>query len=465
MERQHASSGASATARRTEADVVASYAAAIASVPDRARATHEHLKRAHREQDLELQGRMLCNVLRPRFLAQDRADELRRVSRILALLLERAGDYLLASDRRLDLVGATEQERDIWAVDPGYPGLTVTSRLDSFMVGSMPRFVEYNAESPASIGFCDCLSEIFLASPAMHAWEGQPDVQRFHARRSLLDALRWAYGEWGGRGSPVVAIVDWDDVLTKRDFELCAEFFRAQGILTVITDPRRLIYRDGAVFCGDERITLVYRRVLLHELLARAEEAEPLLRAYRDGAICMVNNPRSKLLHKKAVFALLSDERLGLDITEEERWIVETCVPWTRLVAEGPTTYGGKSTDLLRLLETNQDRFALKPVDDYGGRGVTLGWDTEPAAWRNALEEACSKHYVVQERVDVPAEEFPVWENNELKTVSMLVDTDPLLFRGDTGGILTRISGDPLLNVTAGTGSTTPTFVVPIEER
>ena len=465
MERPHAGRGASATARRREADVAASYAAVIRSVPDLARATFEHLRRAHREQDLELQGRMLCNVMRPRFLAQARADELRRVSRVLALLLERAGDYLLASDHRLDLIGASDQERDIWAVDPGYPGLTVTSRLDSFMAGSVPRFVEYNAESPASIGFCDCLSEIFLASPAMLAWAGKNGPERYHVRRALLDALRWAYGEWGGRGAPVIAIVDWDDVLTKRDFELCAEYFCAQGIRTVITDPRRLTYRDGAVFHGEERITLVYRRVLLHELLARADEAEPLLRAYRDGAICMVNNPRSKLLHKKAVFALLSDERLGLDVSEEERLVVDACVPWTRLVVEGPTTYQGTTTELLNLLQTYPDRFALKPVDDYGGRGVTLGWDTEPDTWRTAVENACSKHYVVQERVDVPSEEFPAWENDELTMLSMLVDTDPLLFRGEMGGILTRISGDPLLNVTAGTGSTTPTFVVPTEER
>ena len=41
------------------------------------------------------------------------------------------------------------------SIDPGYSGFTMTSRLDSFMVGDLPRFVEYNAESPAGIGFCD----------------------------------------------------------------------------------------------------------------------------------------------------------------------------------------------------------------------------------------------------------------------------------------------------------------------
>jgi hypothetical protein len=465
LERQDARRGASATVHSREADIAASYVRAIRSDIELARGTHEHLVQAHRDQGLELQGRLLCNVLRPRFISADRTAELRRVSRILALLLERAGEYLLSSDALLDLVHASEQEREIWAVDPGYPGLTVTSRLDSFMVGDQPKFVEYNAESPASIGYCDCLTEVFEASPGMRAWVHRGTLQRFNVRRALLDSLVWAYRERGGTGAPVVAIVDWDDVLTKRDFELCAEYFRESSIRTVVTDPRRLTYRGGQVLCGDERITLVYRRVLLHELLERADEAEPLLRAYREGAVCMVNSPRSKLLHKKAVFALLSDEMLGLDITDEERLVVDSTVPWTRLVVEGTTSYEGQSTDLIELLRANQDRFALKPVDDYGGRGVSLGWDTEPEKWQRDIEDALQKHYVVQERVEVPSEEFPTWKDDALEMIPMLVDTDPLLFRGEVGGILTRISGDPLLNVTAGTGSTTPTFVAMGEDR
>lgn len=465
MKRQDARRGASATAQSRETEIAASYLRVIGSDSRLARGTHEHLVHAHRVKGLELQGRMLCNVLRPRFISAERAEELRRVSRILFHLLERAGEYLLSSDTLLDLVSASEHERAIWAVDPGYPGLTVTSRLDSFMVGQQAKFVEYNAESPASIGFCDCLTEVFEASPGMQAWTDGGKLRRFHVRRALLDSLLWAYRERGGSGAPVMAIVDWDDVLTKRDFELCAEYFRENGIRTVITDPRQLTYRGGQVFCGDERITLIYRRVLLHELLERADEAEPLLRAYREGAVCMVNSPRSKLLHKKAVFALLSDEKLGLELTDEERNVVDSTVPWTRLMVAGTTTYEAKPTDLIELLRTNQERFALKPVDDYGGRGVALGWDTEPAKWLRDIEDALQKHYVVQERVEVPSEEFPVWKDDALELIPMLVDTDPLLFRGEVGGILTRISADPLLNVSAGTGSTTPTFVATGEER
>ncbi|HEX6509942.1 MAG TPA: hypothetical protein VF221_20130 [Chloroflexota bacterium] len=464
MERQNAGHGLITMDGGSEADVAVSYSAALKADPDLAQSTYADLVAAHQTMRLEIQGRLLCNVLRPRFIDREHLDELTRVSRILARLLERVGEHLLECDERLGLVGASEQERDLWSVDPGYGGLAITSRLDSFMMGNRPHFVEYNAESPASIGFCDCLTEVFTASPAMQAWAHRGRLRRFEARRALLDALLWAYETYGGRGKPTIGVIDWENVLTQRDFELCAEYFRDAGIDAIIADPRRFTYRDGKLFHGDLHVTLIYRRVLLHELLERASEAQPVLQAYRDGAVCMVNSPRSKLLHKKAVFALLSEGRLELEITAEEQDVLDSTIPWTRPLVDGRTLYDGAWTDLIGLVRDNRSRFALKPVDDYGGRGVVLGWETPQEAWEQSIEGALEKHYIVQERVEVPHGEFPIWRDGRLENVSMLVDTDPLLFRSELRGVLTRISADPLLNVSAGTGSTTPTFLVTEEE-
>jgi hypothetical protein len=360
----------------------------------------------------------------------------------------------------LDSIHASEEERSLWEVDPGYPGFTVTSRLDSFVADGCPRFVEYNAESPASIGFSDCLTDIFRNLPVMTAWPYQDKLRGFQARKALLDTLQSAYDSWGGRGSPSVAIIDWEQVLTKRDFELCAEYFRLHGWDVAITDPRRLEYRGGALWCGDQQVTLIYRRVLLHELLEHASEAHDLLRAYRDGAVCVVNSPRSKLLHKKAVLALISDPGSGLGLREDERAVVEATVPWTRLVCTGETSYHGSRGDLMDLAIYHQERMVLKPSDDYGGRGVVLGWQVTADDWMRSLDDALDKPYVVQERVPVPEYEYPVWGGGGVSLSPLYTDTDPLLFHGKLGGVLTRVSGSALLNVTAGTGSTAPTFLI-----
>ncbi len=451
---------AAATVADWESEGVASYHALLSSAPGLAQATYDAIVDAHRVHALAFQGRLLCNVLRPRFMSASRLAELARVSETLAAVMERAGNYLLQSDAALDLIAASDQERAIWAVDPGYPGLTLTSRLDSFMLDDKPRFVEYNAESPAGIGYTDCLTDIFAELPAMRAWEHKRRVQRFHGRRHLLETLLWAYHTWGGTGTPSIAVIDWENVSTRRDFELCSVHFQDQGIPTIICDPRSLEYRGGRAWSGSQEITLVYRRVLLHELLENATEADQLLQAYRDGAICMVNSPRSKLLHKKSLFALLSDRQLGLELSREEEDMVEATIPWTRLVRAGESTYHGDAIDLTRFVLAEQERLVFKPVDDYGGRGVVLGWEVTPDVWEKSLEQAMQQHYVVQEKVPVPEEQFPVWESNSVSLIPFLLDTDPLLFRGQVGSVLTRISGSALLNVSAGTGSTTPTYMV-----
>lgn len=440
-----------------EAPWVAAYHAALRD-PALARSTHENLASTQDDLGIAVGGRRLCHVLRPRILSRDDLRTLQRCGEQLASILERIGCLILRSDHLLDLIGASEQERRIWAVDPGYPGITLTSRLDAFMASGSPQFIEYNAESPAAIAFCDLLDAVFRRLPAVEATP-EESLRGFATREAMLETLLWAYREAGRAGTPSIAIVDWAHVVTRRDFEFCAEYFRAAGVPTVIVDPRDLAYRGGSLYAGERRITLIYRRVLLHELLEKADEAKDLFAAYREGAVCMVNSPRSKLLHKKSVFALLSDGTLDGHLSPEERDLVARHIPWTRLWREGETSYRGQSVSLASLARAEQQRLVLKPVDDYGGKGVVLGWEATPQEWEEALARTVGTGYVLQERVPVPMEPFPVWRDGAVALEGLIVDSDPLLFRGRLGGVLTRISASTLLNVSAGTGGSTATFV------
>lgn len=448
----------------TEAGYAASYNALLLADPSLARGTRDTLVQAQNAHGLRFNERLICAVLRPRFFTRARFRELTRVSEILADVFERAGEVLLGSESLLDLIDASEAERELWAVDPGYARFSVTSRLDTFMIGETPYVVEYNAESPASMGFCDLLTEIFHQVPAMQGWRAASGMHGFVSRRGLTDALVDSWKEWGGRGTPTIAIIDWEHVPTRRDFELCAEYFREQGMTTIIVDPRSFEYRNGKLWHDDLHIDLVYRRVLLHELLDHSAEAQPLLQAYRDGAICMVNSARSKILHKKAVMGLLSEGALNLPLSEEEQAVIQRSIPWTRRLVPGKTAVEGGDVDLVEYVLAHRDDLVLKPSDDYGGRGVVLGWEVSADAWERAIESAIGQPYVVQMRVPVAQGDFPTWGDDRLEIVSLMLDTDPLLFMGQVGGILTRTSGSPLLNVTAGAGSTAPTFLLENEE-
>ena len=65
-------------------------------------------------------------------------------------------------------------------------------------------------------------------------------------------------------------------------------------------------------------------------------------------------------------------------------------VPWTRVVADVRTAHHGKSVDLLAFIRAERENLVLKPSDEYGGTGVTLGWETSESAWEAAIQTAIS---------------------------------------------------------------------------
>jgi uncharacterized circularly permuted ATP-grasp superfamily protein len=108
----------------------------------------------------------------------------------------------------------------------------------------------------------------------------------------------------------------------------------------------------------------------------------------------------------------------------------------------------------------------LKPNDEYGGTGVTLGWETAETAWDEAIERAVresDRGWVAQERINIRRERFPVCDGDTVVERDMLVDFAPYLFRGRVAGFLTRLSATGLANVTSG-GGQVPAFVVSGEE-
>jgi uncharacterized circularly permuted ATP-grasp superfamily protein len=255
-------------------------------------------------------------------------------------------------------------------------------------------------------------------------------------------------------------------VPTATEFEIWREYFEAYGMPTIITSPGALSYDKGWLRSGDFRIDVIYRRVITNELLARPTEAAALLRAYRDGAICVINSFRAKILHKKMSLGLLSDPDYSYLFNKEELEVICKHIPWTRRVHEGYCDYQGQRVDLLPFLQAHKDDFVIKPNDEYGGKGVAIGADYTQDDWETVLQEAMQQPYVVQRRVPIPHADYPVYDMDGapgLSFVKLAADLDPFLFGSEPLGILTRLSASSILNVSTGAGSIVPTFV--IEER
>jgi uncharacterized circularly permuted ATP-grasp superfamily protein len=201
--------------------------------------------------------------------------------------------------------------------------------------------------------------------------------------------------------------------------------------------------------------------VLISELIERAGMESPVVRAVRDRAVCMVNSFRCKILFKKASLAVLSDERNANLYSPDQLAAIGKHIPWTRVLEERKTTIDGKPIDLVPYTLANKDTLVLKPNDDYGGKGIVLGWTVDQATWEDAVKTALATPYVVQRKVRLPYEPYPSFENGTLHVIDRMLDTNPYVSFGEfMHGCLTRISTEALVNVTAGGGSTVPTFLV-----
>lgn len=441
-----------------------------------AQATHAQMTEHMREHNLFFGDRPLVTVLRPRMITPAQYAMLRRGCELVATASRRLADAMLEDPGLRARVGLTRGEETLIAMHPGYEEPSAHSRMDTFLTvdGSSLQFVEYNAESPAAIAYEDMLSEMFLALPAMQRFAEHYTISSMPARHLLLDTLRATWQAFGGTGAPRIAILDWKGVPTHSEFLLFQRYFHDHGLEAVICEPDALVYRDGTLYARNPEtfaptnsaevpINFIFKRVLTSELLVHygADMFDhPLVRAYADGAACLMNSFRAKLLHKKAIFALLTDDELQPMFTDDERAAIASHVPWTRVVADGQTTYQGEQIDLLDFARANQERLLLKPNDEYGGKGIVIGWETSAAAWDQALSEALQSPFVVQERVTIAYEDYPALIDGQLQIGRRLVDSDPFLFGTHSEGCLTRLSTVTLLNVTAGGGSTVPTFVI-----
>lgn len=413
-----------------------------------------HLREMMDANRLSYDGRVLGISLRPHFLTREQFDNLTRCTEALVSAFAKTGAEMLRDPRVMDRVGLLEMERRLALVDPGFSNPAVTTRLDAFVRGNEIKFVEYNAENPSSLTDQAGLNQILFEVNALQTLAERYRLRQFNSADALLKSLLDTYREWGGKEAPNVAIVDWIDLPTANEFELLRNHFVGNGVPTIICSPDDLEYEDGKLRRGDFRIDLVYKRVIIHEYLARYDGTHPMARAYINGDVCMINPFRCKMLHKKACFELLTDEANHNWFTAEEREVIHHCVPWTRRVAERKTTFRRETIDLIDLIRKNRANFILKPNDDYGGEGIFLGHKSTQSEWDDRISIALNKDYVVQEIIELQTEEFPVFGKDSWSFEPMFVDVNPFVFRGKVNGAMVRLSDSPIVNVTSGGGET-----------
>ncbi len=442
---------------------VTKYNKSVESGPFRDLAWAEALHARMEQAKLSSGGLLVCPFLRPNFIGKRQYETLVKTGESLISAIDRMQAMVLANPAllaRLDLLPA---EKMLASIDPGYQALEVASRLDSHLYNGSARFVQYNADSPTGAGYADALAEMFLEIPPMRAMRKEYSVSRAGSRKHLLQALLKSYKQFGGSKKPNIAIVEFRPAyLTEgSEYELFRDSFREEGYRAEIVSPEQLEYRGRILRRGQFEIDIVYRRVGVQEFLTRFDLGHPLVQAYRDRAVCVVNSFRSELAHKKAMFGLLTDETLTEKFPAAERNAIQKHVPWTRLMAAAKTTYEDKVVDLPEFVAQNREKLALKPNDDYSDLHSFFGWEMDDAGWDRAIKVALRTPYVAQERVTPARSIFPVLTFGQLEFREMQVDVHPHAYLGRVQGCSSWLStGNASFSSAAGIA---PTFILDLK--
>jgi hypothetical protein len=417
--------------------------------------------------------RVHCPFLRPFFLSPEDEQRVRVVAETIADLGERVVTAALENSEIFAQLHLRPEEARLARLPVGYGRASTSSRLDAFLLPDSLKFAEYNGEAPAGAGYTESLAEVFRELPLFSEFAKNFEAHSYPLCAKLLDALIASYIDWGGTDKrPQMAIVDWREVPTWSEFEILKSRFEKMGVPVVLADPRDLEFNGKSLVAHGKKIDLLYRRVLINDIVARPTECAALVKAYEANAMCMANTFRCKIPHVKAFFAVLTDEQNAKLFSHDERQLIRNHIPWTRVMTDTRTSHHGDSIELLAFIRNKRQNLVLKPSDEYGGTGVTLGWEADEKSWDAAIEKALSAAnaggdagcWIVQERIPIRREVFP-WitkpgtANKSVDFKDMLVDFAPYLFRGRLAGFLTRLSATGLANVTSG-GGQVPAFRV-----
>lgn len=196
------------------------------------------------------------------------------------------------------------------------------------------------------------------------------------------DMLGMFQHEWrsAGRSAALATIAIVDAAPTEQylypEFLLFQQLFQRAGIRALICDPAALAWRDGALWCGDTVIDLVYNR--LTDFALESPDCAQLRAAYLADAVVLTPHPQAHALYAdKRNLALLSDalalQELGVPAHIQD--ILLAHIPRTEIV---------DSKDSERLWANRKTLF-FKPAAGYGGRAAYRGDKITRRVWEDVI--------------------------------------------------------------------------------
>ncbi|OKJ40047.1 hypothetical protein AMK22_10875 [Streptomyces sp. CB01580] len=225
-----------------------------------------------------------------------------------------------------------------------------------------------------------------------------------------------------------------------RYFDLQVAHFNSHGLMARFFEPEDL---HEAWDCPPHlRHPVGLRDFTIPDWAELGIDTAPVQEALDHGCL-LVGTQTSTFLSSKLTLGMLSEGRPWMSAAECA--LVDTYLPWTRILSDRRTTRGGREVDLVRYAVDHRESLVLKAGIGMSGKQVVIGRDTDQGVWEAAVAEAAeASTSVVQDFVEprtcgLAVVSDGVDEPYDMEVVPVL---GPLLFAGRPAGVFTRFTGD-----------------------
>lgn len=312
------------------------------------------------------------------------------------------------------------------------------------------QFCEFNTDGTSAMNEDRELHNAQRLSGVYRAFTAAHKTRQCELFDSWVDTFLNVWHKAGGQGLPNVAIVDYMECGTVQEFEIFRQYFERRGVPAEVCDVRALRYENGVLYGAQgRRVDAIYRRAVTSDVLAHYDESAAMLDAARDGAVLLVGDFHTQLVHNKQIFRVMHLPQTFALLTPAEQQYIRDHVPYT--VAYTP--------DLAGQVMAEKDAWILKPYDSYGSRGVHAGVEFSDADWRVVVGKTPEQGYLLQrfhtpyvtENYGLAGQEFG---RNRYYNLTGIYTYD-----GVAQGVYSRVSLTPIIS-SQYSEKTIPTLVV-----
>ena len=387
--------------------------------------------------------RLTSPFLRPHFLSKKQYEQLGKAASALLSAIVRLEETALANPALLQRMELLPAERMLAAIHPGYEFFHVTSYLNTALHNGTLAFQNFQASSANGLAQGELLADLFYDTAPVKELRKKYTLTKLPGVKYLLSSALKAWKAFGGKTKPNIAVLEFRQPFQSAESSenmILVELLRKAGEQVELVTPEQLEYRGSVLWKGDYRIDLIYRASSLQEFLLRFDLNHPLVRAYKERKVCLVNSFRSEIAQKRAVFSLLTDSQITGKFPLAEKKAIASFIPWTRVVNQTKTERDGAPIDLPEYILANRDTLVLAPNDSATALPTFDGASTDASAWERALKQALRDRYVVQDRVAPVLSTFPVLSYGSMEFKELQVDVHPHSFLGDIKSATTFLS-------------------------